>query len=118
MEPSSDYTLIKLTGTDRPGLSIRSERCCAHKSGVQCVNAELWTQRKSSCRHAGHWYVSDVERKYAERKKEEGCGRVGVEERTMRGERIKMLKREVNWANSKFSCNSQILRLAQLTPCA
>ena len=24
----------------------------------------------------------------------------------------------VNWANSKFSCNNQILRIAQLTPCA
>ena len=34
-------------------------------------------------------------------------------------ERIKMPKRGgVNWANSKFSCNNQILRIAQLTPCA
>ena len=24
----------------------------------------------------------------------------------------------VNWANSKFSYNNQILRIAQLTPCA
>ena len=24
----------------------------------------------------------------------------------------------VNWANSKFSCNNKILRIAQLTPCA
>ena len=24
----------------------------------------------------------------------------------------------VNWANSKFSCNNLILRIAQLTPCA
>ena len=33
-------------------------------------------------------------------------------------ERIKMPKRGVNWANSKFSFNDQILRIAQLTPCA
>ena len=70
MEPSSDYTLIKLTGTDRPGLSIRSERCCAHKSGVQCVNAELWTQNERAAAvmqvtdTKSGLAVSDAERKY------------------------------------------------------
>ena len=69
MEPSSDYTLIKLTGTDRPGLSIRSERC-AHKSGVQCVNAELWTQNERAAAvmqvtdTKSGLAVSDAERKY------------------------------------------------------
>ena len=29
-----------------------------------------------------------------------------------------MPKRGVNWTNSKFSCNNQILRLAQLIACA
>ena len=33
-------------------------------------------------------------------------------------ERIKMPKRGVNWANSKFLRNNQVLWLAQLTPCA
>ena len=33
-------------------------------------------------------------------------------------ERIKMPKRGVNWANSKFLRNKQVLRLAQLTPYA
>ena len=33
-------------------------------------------------------------------------------------ERIKLSKRGVNWANSKFLCNNLVLRLAQLTPCA
>jgi len=41
-----------------------------------------------------------------------------LEELTMEAERIKMPKRGVNWANSKFSCNNQILQIAQLTPCA
>ena len=36
----------------------------------------------------------------------------------MPAERIKMPKRGVNWANSKFSFNNQILRIAQLTLCA
>ena len=36
----------------------------------------------------------------------------------IKDERIKMPKRRVNWANSKFSCDNQILWLAQLTPCA
>ena len=42
----------------------------------------------------------------------------GSREQTQVAKRIKMPKRGVNWVNSNFSCNNQILRLAQLTPCA
>ena len=46
-----------------------------------------------------------------------GVGNVTLMTRVI-GERIKMPKRGVNWANSKFSCNNLILRIAQLTHCA
>lgn len=45
MEPSSDYTLIELTGTDRPGLL---SEVSAVLTNLECnvVNAEVWTHNK------------------------------------------------------------------------
>ena len=46
-----------------------------------------------------------------------GVGNVTLMTRVI-GERIKMPKRGVNWANSKFLYNNYVIWLAQLTPCA
>ncbi|TVU46576.1 hypothetical protein EJB05_06118 [Eragrostis curvula] len=45
VEPSSDYTLIELTGTDRPGLL---SEVSAVLTNLECnvVNAEVWTHNK------------------------------------------------------------------------
>ncbi|KAK1649545.1 hypothetical protein QYE76_067350 [Lolium multiflorum] len=45
VEPSSDYTLIELTGTDRPGLI---SEVSAVLTDLECnvVNAEVWTHNK------------------------------------------------------------------------
>ncbi|CAD6211525.1 unnamed protein product [Miscanthus lutarioriparius] len=45
VEPSSDYTLIELTGTDRPGLL---SEVSAVLTNLECnvVNAELWTHNE------------------------------------------------------------------------
>ena len=69
MEPSSDYTLIELTGTDRPGLL---SEVSAVLTNLECnvVNAELWTHNERAAAvmqvtdTKSGLAVSDAERKY------------------------------------------------------
>ena len=69
LEPSSDYTLIELTGTDRPGLL---SEVSAVLTNLECnvVNSELWTQNERAAAvmqvtdTKSGLAISDAERKY------------------------------------------------------